>query len=107
MERVAVLGFGIVGARVWRLLVDAGYTVSCWSRTQRVLSGETKSPETAVEGLNLVSLYLKDVVMVREVFAKAMAGLKRGALVMNHSTIDLPTTLWLADLEFLGAGEGI
>ncbi len=97
MEKVAVLGLGIVGSRVRDLLVDAGYAVSCWSRTSRGSEGEKDSPETAVGDADLVSLYLKDVAMVREVFAKAKAGLKAGALVMNHSTIDLPTTLWLAE----------
>lgn len=97
MEKVAVLGLGIVGSRVRELLVDAGYSVSCWSRTARGLEGEKESPEAAVEGAALVSLYLKDVPMVREVFAKAKVGLKPGTIVMNHSTIDLPTTLWLAE----------
>lgn len=97
MKKVAVLGLGIVGSRVRSLLLDAGYEVSCWSRTARGLDGEKESPQAAVEGADLISLYLKDVPMVREVFAKMKAGLKEGALVLNHSTIDLPTTLWLAE----------
>ncbi|MGJ8644440.1 MAG: NAD(P)-dependent oxidoreductase [Luteolibacter sp.] len=97
MEKVAVLGLGIVGSRVRELLVDAGYPVTCWSRTQRGLTGEAETPEAAVEGAELISLYLKDVAMVRDVFARAKDGLKQGAIVMNHSTIDLPTTLWLAE----------
>lgn len=109
MEKVAVLGLGIVGSRVRELLVGAGYSVACWSRTQRGLDGEVETPDAAVEGADLISLYLKDVAMVREVFAKAMAGLKPGTIVMNHSTIDLATTLWLAEqcaaksCEFLDA----
>ncbi len=97
MEKVAVLGLGIVGSRVRELLVEAGYEVACWSRTVRGLHGEKESPEAAVEGADLVSIYLKDVAMVRDVFARAKPGLKQGALVLNHSTIDLPTTLWLAE----------
>ena len=97
MERVAILGLGIVGSRVRELLVEAGYGVSCWSRTVRGLGGERETPGAAVEGADLVSLYLKDVDMVREVFSKAKAALKKGAIVMNHSTVDLPTTLWLAE----------
>ena len=97
MEKVAVLGLGIVGSRVRELLVDAGYAVSCWSRTMRGLEGEKDSPEAAVEGADLVSLYLKDVPMTRDVFTRAKAGLKQGAVVLNHATIDLPTTLWLAE----------
>ena len=97
MEKVAVLGLGIVGSRVRERLVAAGYPVACWSRTHRGLDGEKDSPEEAVADADLVSIYLKDVPMVREVFTRAKAGLKAGALVMNHSTIDLPTTLWLAE----------
>ncbi len=97
MEKVAVLGLGIVGSRVRERLVGAGYEVTCWSRTQRGLPGEKDSPEDAVADADLVSAYLKDVPMVREVFGKAKARLKKGAIVLNHSTIDLPTTLWLAE----------
>lgn len=97
MENVAVLGLGIVGSRVRGRLVATGYSVSCWSRTKRGLDGEKDTPEEAVVAADLISIYLKDVPMVREVFAKAKAGLKKGALVMNHSTVDLPTTLWLAE----------
>lgn len=97
MEKVAVLGLGIVGSRVRERLFAAGYPVACWSRTKRGLDGEMDSPEDAMADADLVSLYLKDVPMVREVFGRAKAGLKKGALVMNHSTIDLPTTLWLAE----------
>ncbi len=96
-QKVAILGLGIVGARVRLLLMDAGYEVKCWSRTTRELEGETNSPEAAVEGADLISLYLKDAPMVREVFARAKSGLKSGSLVLNHSTLDLPTTLWLAE----------
>ena len=97
MKKVAVLGLGIVGSRVRELLVEAEYPVSCWSRTNRRLSGEVETPEAAVEGADLVSLYLKDVAMVREIFGRARAGLKPGSVVLNHSTIDLPTTMWLAE----------
>jgi 3-hydroxyisobutyrate dehydrogenase-like beta-hydroxyacid dehydrogenase len=97
MEKVAVLGLGIVGSRVRGRLLEAGYPVTCWSRTKRGLDGEKDTPEEALADADLVSLYLKDVPMVREVFGRAKAGLKKGSLVMNHSTIDLPTTLWLAE----------
>ena len=68
MEKVAVLGLGIVGSRVRSRLLDAGYSVSCWSRTVRGLEAEKDSPEAAVADADLVSIYLKDVPMVREVF---------------------------------------
>jgi len=96
-SKIAILGLGIVGSRVRERLVEAGYDVACWSRTQRNLDGEKERPEAAVEGADLVSIYLKDVPMVRDVFGRAKGALKAGMLVMNHSTVDLPTTIWLAE----------
>lgn len=95
---VAILGLGIVGSRVRQRLLDAGYEVSCWSRTFRGLDGEFRSPQDAVANADIVSIYLKDAPMVREVFGVAKQALGEGTLVMNHATVDLPTTLWLAEL---------
>ena len=97
MKKVAVLGLGIVGSRVRERLIKAGYLVTCWSRTQRGLAGEKNTPKEALEGAELVSIYLKDAPMVREVFEKAKSSLTRGVIVLNHATIDLTTTLWLAE----------
>lgn len=97
MKKVAVLGLGIVGSRVRERLIKSGYLVTCWSRTQRGLAGEKNTPREALEGAELVSIYLKDAPMVREVFEKAKSSLTRGVIVLNHATIDLTTTLWLAE----------
>lgn len=97
MKKTAILGLGIVGSRVRERLLEAGYPVTCWSRTQRGLDGEKESPEEALEGAELVSVYLKDAPMVRQVFERAKAALVKGMIVLNHSTIDLATTLWLAE----------
>lgn len=97
MKKVAVLGLGIVGSRVRERLIKSGYLVTCWSRTQRGLAGEKNTPSEALEGAELVSIYLKDAPMVREVFEKAKSSLTRGVIVLNHATIDLTTTLWLAE----------
>lgn len=96
-QSIAILGLGIVGSRVRQRLLDAGYDVSCWSRTFRGLGGEFRSPQEAVASADIVSIYLKDAPMVREVFGAAKSALRKGALVMNHATVDLPTTLWLAE----------
>lgn len=97
MKKVAVLGLGIVGSRVRERLIKSGYLVTCWSRTQRGLAGEKNTPKEALEGAELVSIYLKDAPMVREVFEKVKSSLTRGVIVLNHATIDLTTTLWLAE----------
>ncbi len=96
-QAIAILGLGIVGSRVRQRLLESGYEVSCWSRTYRGLDGEFRSPQESVANADIVSIYLKDAPMVREVFSAAMQDLREGALVLNHATIDLPTTLWLAE----------
>jgi 3-hydroxyisobutyrate dehydrogenase-like beta-hydroxyacid dehydrogenase len=97
MKNVAILGLGIVGSRARQRLIDANYTVTCWSRTQRGREGEKESPEEAVAGAALVSIFLKDAPMVREIFSRALPELQEGAVVLNHATVDLETTLWLAE----------
>lgn len=94
---IAILGLGIIGSRVRQRLIEAGYRVSSWSRTFRGLEGECASPQEAVANADIVSVYLKDGPMVRDVFGLAKQVLRKGALVMNHSTVDLQTTLWMAE----------
>jgi 3-hydroxyisobutyrate dehydrogenase-like beta-hydroxyacid dehydrogenase len=96
-QAIAILGLGIVGSRVRQRLLESGYEVSCWSRTYRGLDGEFRSPQEAVANADIVSIYLKDAPMVREVFSAAEQELREGVLVLNHATVDLPTTLWLAE----------
>ena len=67
------MGLGIVGSRVLARLLAAAYPVTCWSHTQRGLAGEKDSPEEAVKDAELVSVYLKNAPMVREVFEKAIS----------------------------------
>jgi len=96
-KKVAVLGLGIVGSRVRQRLLDAGYEVSSCSRTFRGFAGEKEFAAEAVDDADLISIYLKDAPMVRDVFGRVISHLKKGALIINHATIDLPTTLWLAE----------
>lgn len=97
-EPIAVLGLGIVGSRACARLIEAGWQVSCWNRTPKGHAGETRSPEDAVKNASVVSLYLKDVPAVRDVVARISAVLEPGQIILNHSTIDLETTSWLAEI---------
>ena len=45
-----------------------------------------------------VSIYLKDSPAVREVIGGAADALSEGQIVLNHATLDLETTKWLAGL---------
>lgn len=94
-KRVAVLGLGIIGSRAVARLADAGWRVACWNRTPKGLDGECGSPEEAVAGAAVLAIYLKDGPAVRSVVSRFLPSLAGGAVVMNHATVDLATTLWL------------
>lgn len=94
-DKVAVLGLGIVGSRARARLASAGWRVACWNRTPKGLPGETETPRQAVEGAAVISIYLKDSPAAREVVTLAGPALAPGQIVLNHSTLDLDTTLWL------------
>jgi 3-hydroxyisobutyrate dehydrogenase-like beta-hydroxyacid dehydrogenase len=93
---IAILGIGIVGSRVRDRLILAGHRVTCWSRTYRGLEGEKRTASEAVAGADLVGIFVKDAPMLREVMTEVTSTLSEGVLVMNHATVDLPSTLWLA-----------
>jgi 3-hydroxyisobutyrate dehydrogenase/glyoxylate/succinic semialdehyde reductase len=102
---VAVLGLGIIGSRACARLADAGWRVRCWNRTPKGLPGETATPEEAVADAALVSFYLKDAPAVRAVFERLAPALAPGRIILNHATVDLPTTRWLAErCAALGCG---
>ena len=98
IKRAAVLGLGIIGSRAFSRLKEAGWEATAWNRTPKGLPGEMESPETAVEGAQVISIYLKDRAAVREVVERIAPVLKPGQIVLNHATIDLETTLWIRDL---------
>jgi 3-hydroxyisobutyrate dehydrogenase/glyoxylate/succinic semialdehyde reductase len=94
-DRCAVLGLGIIGSRACANLIDAGWNVACWNRTPKGLAGETTTPEQAVDGAKVISIYLKDSPAVRDVVGRIEPFLTPGRIVLNHSTLDLETTKWL------------
>ncbi len=97
-NRAAVLGLGIIGSRSCARLVAAGWQVACWNRTPKGLPGEELTPEGAIENAAVISIYLKDVPAVREVVGRIGGFLKAGQIILNHSTLDLQTTLWLEEV---------
>lgn len=96
-KKAAVLGLGIIGSRAASRLADAGWEVARWNRTPKGLPGEAASPAEAVAGAAVISIYLKDSPAVREVFAAIADSLESGQIVLNHATLDLETTNWLAE----------
>ncbi|MEN9975119.1 MAG: hypothetical protein RLZZ282_1125 [Verrucomicrobiota bacterium] len=96
LDQVAVLGLGIIGSRAVSRLMDAHWPVASWNRTPKGLPGESPTPETAVTGAQVISLYLKDAPALREVMTRIAPVLQPGQIILNHSTVDLETTQWLA-----------
>ncbi|MES2660875.1 MAG: NAD(P)-dependent oxidoreductase [Verrucomicrobiota bacterium] len=94
-KRAAIIGLGIIGSRACSRLIDAGWQVSCWNRTSKQLPGETETPEAAIKGASVISIYLKDVPAVREIIGRVETFLQPGQIVLNHATLDLETTQWL------------
>lgn len=94
-EKAAVLGLGIIGSRAYSRLADAGCKMACWNRTPKGLPGETATPEEAVQGAAVISIYLKDSPALREVITRIDPVLQEGQIILNHSTVDLETTKWL------------
>lgn len=97
IQRVALLGLGIIGSRVADRLAASGVYLSTWSRTRRGRPDEAENPADAVREAQSILLYLKDAPAVREVMASVAPEIRADHVVVNHSTVDLETTRWLAD----------
>jgi 3-hydroxyisobutyrate dehydrogenase-like beta-hydroxyacid dehydrogenase len=95
-RRVAVLGLGIIGSRAYGRILEAGRDAVCWNRTPKGLENEVTSPEAAVDQASVVSLYLKDAPATREILEKVKPSLDSGKTILNHATLDLETTRWIA-----------
>ena len=95
VNRVAVLGLGIIGSRAAARLAAAGWQVAAWNRTPKGAADEFATPKTAVVGTTVISIYLKDTPALRQVIGLIEAVLQPGQIVLNHSTVDLATTQWL------------
>ena len=94
---ISVFGMGIIGSRCAENLATAGHQVTRWNRTKKDLQNCAASPQAATQASSILSFYLKDALAMREIFSAIHADLTPSHVVLNHSTIDLATTIWLAD----------
>ncbi|MEP4078686.1 NAD(P)-dependent oxidoreductase [Haloferula sp.] len=95
--RVAVLGLGIIGSRAAaNLQRNPKNRVSLWNRTPKGLEGEIPDLIEATADADVIALYLKDGPAVREIAERLWASSSGTPVLLNHSTVDLETTRWLA-----------
>jgi 3-hydroxyisobutyrate dehydrogenase len=103
-ERVAVLGTGIMGARMARNLLKAGFQVRVWNRTPgkaRVLAADgadlAETPADAVRDAAFVITMLTDTVAVLAVMGQAAESIPHGAVWLQTSMdVDLERVAALA-----------
>lgn len=93
---ISVFGMGIIGSRCAENLAAAGHQVTRWNRTPKDLPHTVATPQEAAQASTILSFYLKDASAMREIFSAIQAHLTPEHVLLNHSTIDLATTLWLA-----------
>lgn len=94
---LSVFGMGIIGSRCADNWQKSGARVTRWNRTVKDLPDFRADAKEAAQASDILSFYLKDGVALRTVFEQIRPVLSTRHFVMNHSTIDLPTTLWLAE----------
>ncbi|MBR9872029.1 MAG: NAD(P)-dependent oxidoreductase [Gammaproteobacteria bacterium] len=95
LPRIAFLGIGLMGAPMTRNLLDAGYPMTLWNRTQskcEPFTGEAtiaQSPAEAVADADVVITMLENGQVVDDVLVGqgAIAALKAGALLIDMSSV--------------------
>jgi 3-hydroxyisobutyrate dehydrogenase-like beta-hydroxyacid dehydrogenase len=93
MAQLALLGTGLLGSGMVRRFLKRGAAVTVWNRTaSKAKALETDgaraavSPAEAVAGADHVHLVLSDDDVVDDILERIAPALKRGAIVIDHST---------------------
>lgn len=92
----AFLGTGLLGAGFVRAMISKGEKVQVWNRTfskakelEQYGATAFENIADAVKNAEVVHLALKDDDTVDEALAKAEAGLKPGAIIVDHTTTSI------------------
>lgn len=112
--RIAFLGLGIMGTGMARRLMGAGFSVAVYNRSRaraEPLAAEgarmADTPRAAAEGADVIIGMVADDVASRAIWLDAdgaLAGVKRGALCIDCSTL---TVAWVAELARAAAAAGV
>ncbi len=104
MSTVGFLGIGIMGSGMSRNLLAAGFDVMVWNRTESkaaaiegaVVAGSPREVAAACDTVLICVSDSPDVQAIVEGDDGVLAGLRQGALVVDHSTISPTVTRDLA-----------
>jgi 3-hydroxyisobutyrate dehydrogenase len=93
MTHVALLGTGLLGSGMVRHFLKTGTPVTVWNRSEakaRALEADgatvAATPDAAVAGADHVHFVLPDDAVVDDVLKQTAPALKKGAIVIDHST---------------------
>jgi len=102
---ISVLGLGIIGATWAQHFHDDGFTLKTWNRTpQPDFVGFVSTIEEAVTDADFVFIVVSDPAAVESVLERALPNLKKGAIVVQSSTISPTwTKKFAADVNNAGA----
>lgn len=92
VEKVGVIGLGIVGSRVAENLRKAQKHVYVWSRTPKPEPNFMGSPAEIAANADAVQIFVTNGEALIQVIEAMEPNLHRGHLILNHATIDVATT---------------
>jgi 3-hydroxyisobutyrate dehydrogenase-like beta-hydroxyacid dehydrogenase len=102
---ISVLGLGIIGATWAQHFHNDGFSLKTWNRTpQPDFVGFVPTVEDAVTDADFVFVVVSDPAAVESVLERARPNLKKGAIIVQSSTISPTwTKKFSADVESVGA----
>lgn len=92
LEKVGVIGLGIIGSRVAENLRRAEKHVYVWSRSPKPEPNFLGSPAEVAENSEVIMIFVSDGEALLEVVESMESMLDRGHVVLNHSTVDVEST---------------
>ena len=88
LEKVGVIGQGIIGSRVAEVLRNTNRHVYVWSRTPRPISNFVGSPGEVVQLADIIQIFVSDGVALKEVIHAMKDRLEKRHIVISSGTSD-------------------
>jgi 3-hydroxyisobutyrate dehydrogenase-like beta-hydroxyacid dehydrogenase len=104
-SNIGLVGLGIIGSRIARVLSHAGHTVWVWNRTPKPVPCFLGSPAEVARQSKYILVFVKDGPALFDVLNAMLPGLTPGHLVASHSTI-LPAEARQASQMLENTGSG-